>query len=299
LYAAVQKQLPTYRSIQRDLEGFSTEGGTLQAYFQGDTVRLLKVSLFGETGRTDQEYYYTDSEQLVFVFAKTSRYDRPFGQVVQVQTARFYFHDGKLIRWLNHANKLVSPGDSAYLEQQQHILDLAQRLLQTATQAAAETATPTTPSRPAMLPRPLRTLLPKLKQQTTVAILLPDEFPETVRQQSLYAHGEASADGYAITLTSRPDCGANACFVGLLQAQRDDTMAHDDSRAVLLTNNIRAYYKPLTCGGSCSPPRIDWVSEGVRYTIQFDVQWSTRLESEEEQALLVEMANSALKAGPR
>lgn len=304
LYAAVQKQLPTYRSIERDFDGFSTEGGTLRAYFQGEKVRLLKVSLFGETGRTDQEYYYTETERLFFVFEKNSRYDRPFGKVGQTLTARFYFHDEKLIRWLNNANKPVSPGSPAYLEQQQHILTLARRLFQTATQATAGTAAPTGVSRPAMLPQPLRALVPKIKQQTQVAVLLPDEFPETV-QQSLYAHGEASADGYTITLTSRPDCGANACFVGLFTAQRDDNMAtavhqrQGDAREVLLTYNIKAYYKPLTCGGSCSPPRIDWVREGVLYSMQFDVQWSTRLESKEEQAFLVDMANSALKAGPR
>jgi hypothetical protein len=305
LYAAVQKQLPAYRSIQREFDGFSTEGGKLQAYLDGNKVRLIKASLFGETGRSDQEYYYTDTESLFFVFEKNSRYDRPFGKVAHVYAARFYFHDGKLIRWLNNANKPVSPGSPAYLEQQQKILELSQGLLQTATHAAAETAIPASVSRQAPVPQPLRGLMPKIKQQTKVAVLLPDELPYTVRQHPLYAHGEASADSYEITLTSRPDCGANACFVGLFKAQRNGKMTaplpelHDDSGGVLLSGNIRAYYKPMLCGGSCSPPSIEWVSEGVLYSIQFEVQWRTRLEPKEEQALIVTMANSALKAGPR
>jgi hypothetical protein len=305
LYAAVQKQLPAYRSIQREFDGFSTEGGKLRAYLDGNNVRLIKASLFGETGRSDQEYYYTDTESLFFVFEKNSRYDRPFGKVAQVRTARFYFHDGKLIRWLNNANKPVSPSSSGYLEQQQKLLELSQGLLQTATQAAVETAVPTAVARQASVPQPLRALVPTIKQQTTVVVLLPDELPYTVRQHPLYAHGEASADSYAITLTSRPDCGANACLVGLFTAQRHGQMTvpwhalHADAGGVLLTGNIRAYYQPTRCGGSCSPPSIEWVSEGILYSMQFEVQWQTRLAPKDEQALIVGMANSALKAGPR
>lgn len=304
-YAAVQKQLPTYRSMQRAMDSLSTEGGNLKAYFEGQHVRLIKISLFGETGRIDQEYYYTDTNRLFFVFEKHHRYGRQFGKVAQVQAARFYFHDGKLIRWLNNTNKPVSPSDPAYLAQQQQILEFSQRLLQVVLTTTAETATLPAASRQALLPQPFRAVVPKIKQQTTVAILLPDEFPNTVQQQSLYAQAEASTNSYEITLTSRPNCGANACLVGLFQAQRDDKMLaafharHDDTGGVLLTGNVSAYYKPVTCGGSCTPPSIAWVYDGVLYSMQLEVQWKARLEPQAAQAFLVHMANSALQAGPR
>jgi hypothetical protein len=62
-------------------------------------------------------------------------------------------------------------------------------------------------------------------------------------------------------------------------------------------NGIEAYYKPQTCGGSCSPPVIEWVSDGVLYRTQFDVQWQTRLLANEVEQHMVAMANSAIKGG--
>lgn len=144
---------------------------------------------------------------------------------------------------------------------------------------------------------PFRTLITKIKAGTKVPVLLPGELPSTLSKQTLYASGDAKPDGYDISLSSRPRCGANSCFVGSFEAHRGEQPAFD--RRVQLADDVTGYYQPLSCGGSCSPPIIEWVSGGVLYHIQLDVQWRAKLTEEEEQRLMVEVANSAIKAGAR
>ena len=56
------------------------------------------------------------------------------------------------------------------------------------------------------------------------------------------------------------------------------------------------YFKPLTCGGSCSPPLIQWRSRGNLYEIQAKIPDSSDAAA---QRRLVAAANSAIGAGPR
>ena len=63
------------------------------------------------------------------------------------------------------------------------------------------------------------------------------------------------------------------------------------TRKVTLANGRKGRYLPLSCGGSCSPPSIQWRERGVLYEIQ---RWSKNA-----RAKLVKMANSAIRAGPR
>ena len=56
----------------------------------------------------------------------------------------------------------------------------------------------------------------------------------------------------------------------------------------------RAGFVPLSCGASCSPPQIDFVWHGVRYTIQANLK--TR---QSDRAALIAAAQSAISAGPR
>jgi len=167
---------------------------------------------------------------------------------------------------------------------------------------------PAAARRQPLVAAPFRALLTRLKRQTTLPIYLPSALPYTVAQQRLYASGTATADSYEITLTSRAQCGANSCFVGMFTAQRSHTFtpheAPDDAtqtpaKQVVLEHAIPAYYRPLSCGGSCTPPSIEWVTHGVLYRIQFAVDWRTTLTAQEAERLMVALANSALKVGTR
>jgi hypothetical protein len=98
-YAAINTQLNRLDTVETDLEGESTEGSQLQAWLDGDDIRKLEVIHYGEMGRLRQEFYYWLG-RLFFVFQAEDRYREPLGEVAGTLENRFYFSQGRLIRWL-------------------------------------------------------------------------------------------------------------------------------------------------------------------------------------------------------
>lgn len=131
-YAAIKQKLPNHRMIERDLAGFSAEGGSLKAYLDGQTTALIAVKLFGETGQADEEFYYDAAGNLFFVFRREHRYDKPFGKISRTTEQRFYFHAGKMIRWLLPDNHPASSDQAEFAEQEKRILTFSQTLLEKA-----------------------------------------------------------------------------------------------------------------------------------------------------------------------
>ena len=107
-YAEIKRRLGRLRRVERDLAGLSAEGGRLVAFFDGDELKALHATFYGETGRALEEYYF-DGGRLFFAYTKESRYDKPFGRVVAAPENRFYFRDGRLVRWLDPRGRPVPP----------------------------------------------------------------------------------------------------------------------------------------------------------------------------------------------
>lgn len=129
-YAAVNKNLAKYRVVKKELSGFSTEGGELVAYFDGASVVKVAATHLGETGRSLEEFYYRGG-QLVFVFRRRETYDAPMsGKVSKTAEERFYFADGRLIRWLDNRGRSVAPGRGEYREAQARYLDSSRRFVE-------------------------------------------------------------------------------------------------------------------------------------------------------------------------
>lgn len=121
-YAATNRKLARYKKVKKDLSGFSAEGGELIAYFEGPAIVKITATFYGEMGKSFEEYYYRDGK-LVFVFRKESRYNRPLtGKIISTASSRFYFHDDKLIRWIDEQGKLVSSASSEFAKQQDEYL---------------------------------------------------------------------------------------------------------------------------------------------------------------------------------
>src|SRR3954447_6125422 len=143
----------------------------------------------------------------------------------------------------------------------------------------------------ALLPGLLTPTLAEVKQQTPVPILLPNTMRMDV--SPLYASGGGSANEYSISISSAKDCGgANACSLATFSAFQGAPLIGE--RKVTLTHHIHGRYKPLSCGGSCSPPAITWRVKGVAYEIQGEFGPAKQL-----RANLVKMANQAIRRGAR
>ena len=121
-YAAINQNLPKYKTIKKELLGFSTEGGELTAYFEGPAIRKIVARFQGESGRALEEYYYWEDE-LQFVYRKEDTYSEPMsGKVTNSAETRFYFDNGKLIRWLNHKGKPMRRGNVSFDKEQEKYL---------------------------------------------------------------------------------------------------------------------------------------------------------------------------------
>ena len=125
-YAEIERELKDCRQVKRDLPDESAEGGELVAYFKGSNLRKLSTKLFGETGNLAEEYYFAGNE-LIFVFRAETRFSGPNSGVVREKTEqRFYFADGKLIRWLDRDHKEVTK-DSSKFERERELLASAKK----------------------------------------------------------------------------------------------------------------------------------------------------------------------------
>ena len=129
-----------------------------------------------------------------------------------------------------------------------------------------------------------------------VAVLLPADLPASVREDRLFVEGFTSESGYDLTLALAPDCGgANACTLGSFSAEQGGTLVEEFER-VELAGGVRGAYKPLTCGASCSPAMIEWITDGVLYTIQLKIRDGGDAGTKRT---LIALANSSINAGPR
>jgi hypothetical protein len=136
-------------------------------------------------------------------------------------------------------------------------------------------------------------VLPALKRQTYVSILLPDKLPE-LSKKTIFAILEESTPGYSILLESSSDCDrANACFMGLFSASKGVQLSLPEK--VQITETVKGRYMGSVCGGSCSPPSIEWIVNGVLYTIQLKLSGNEN----ENKAILVKLAENAIERGSR
>lgn len=122
-YAAINKNIRRYRSLKKQLSGFSTEGGEMTAYLDGSKVVKVVANYYGESGRALEEYYYRDGN-LIFIYRKDSTYSKPMsGRVTRIDEDRFYFNNGQLIRWIGQGGKQVPSSDSEYQKRQTDYLE--------------------------------------------------------------------------------------------------------------------------------------------------------------------------------
>jgi hypothetical protein len=115
-YAAVNRHGKRYTKVERELFGYSLGGGSLAGYFSGPALRKMVATFYGETGRAVEEYYFWNG-RLFLVLRTRWHYDQPLGSQVLnrkpgtmagKEQDRFYFQEGRLLRWLGRGNKPVA-----------------------------------------------------------------------------------------------------------------------------------------------------------------------------------------------
>lgn len=116
-YARIQRGLPHDARTLIDIQGFSTEGAQMTVFRHHGQVVMVRVNIYGESGKTSEEYYYRQG-RLVFLDSRGSEYDRLLsGHVVKVEEGRFYFQGGHLIRWLDADHRSVPASSPRFGEE--------------------------------------------------------------------------------------------------------------------------------------------------------------------------------------
>ena len=121
-YKQINNNLRKYTKKTRELTGFSTEGGELDVFSEGNKIRKLTAILYGETGKRLEEYYY-ENGKLIYIYCKLSHYDKPFGEVIKTEENKFYMSNNKLIQWIDYDNEKVNTETPEYKQTQREILN--------------------------------------------------------------------------------------------------------------------------------------------------------------------------------
>lgn len=138
-------------------------------------------------------------------------------------------------------------------------------------------------------PHPVfKPILPKLKKNSQIRILLPNYIPGLEGESPLYAIIEAATKKqYDIILGFSPDCnGGSACRFGMISAEAiNKTTPRLTGKAISLAKGMTAYFVDAKCGANCSDSTLTWRQKGVQYTIGLKAG---------KQKDLVEMAKSVI-----
>jgi hypothetical protein len=144
-YQSIRAALPNLKVETVTLDGYSTEGTDAKAYRDSNgNIRLIRAELFFESGKKIGEYYYKNGK-LIFTFYATHRYNAPFNVTPQVAKEigindfdpkktrisedRYYFSNGKMIRWLEESKKEVDPKSQEYKDAEKSVVEFSDELL--------------------------------------------------------------------------------------------------------------------------------------------------------------------------
>ncbi len=143
-YVKINASVPQCRRVVKDIWGESLEGAEMDAFYQGQELQLVIVHHFGEMYQTFTEYYYEQGKAF-FVYQRSFQYNRPMywdsitakanqDTVVfnfyksRLEENRYYFNNGKLIRWINEFKKEVPPGTEDYKREEKEVLQYEDKI---------------------------------------------------------------------------------------------------------------------------------------------------------------------------
>lgn len=148
------------------------------------------------------------------------------------------------------------------------------------------------------LPMALISILPTVKAKSRVPILLPSELPDPIRKAKFALVEKAATSGYTISLYYELGIG-DAGFAAFFSAQTKPAYNPEGLRTqkVKLSDGIQAFFRPVSCGGSCTPANLWWKQGDVLYQIQLKLPATATVPVQEK--TMAGVANSAILAGPR
>mgnify|MGYP007043482313 CR=1 FL=1 len=133
-------------------------------------------------------------------------------------------------------------------------------------------------------------VISEIQHDVDVPFYLPSLLPELISQHGIYvADGKLKKGQYIVSFYY----GKEPIMLAYAGAVTGSTLTFDDlpnTQTVYLNNNVKALFRPISCGGSCSPANLWWQLKGHQYSVQVKFPSSTN-EQLQIQALSI-IANS-------
>lgn len=140
-----------------------------------------------------------------------------------------------------------------------------------------------------------QSVLPQVKAETAIPILLPSEFPAPIVEEKIHdIEGKGTNTSYEFNLYYEKDYG-NAGYFGSFTGELGGNR-HFKGKQVTLENGITGYFWGKSCGGSCSPSHFAWLQDKVLYSIELKIAVNNKLD---EEKVMILIANSAIRGGSR
>lgn len=125
-----------------------------------------------------------------------------------------------------------------------------------------------------------------IQTKITIPALFPTIVP-TKKQSGYFAYVELPAKNifYILYIDHSAECkGAHYCNAGFIMAQKGHVSKTPTTQPISLAHQITGYYTPGYAMADYHPPQLQWIYQGVLYTLAWDTSRAT----------LIQMANSAL-----
>ena len=143
-YGEIRQALPELRKTSIELDGHSTDGAVVEGYYsKTGELRFIDAKFYGESGKLYEEYYYHKGE-LIFLLRQHHQYNVPYYVDEQmakdaggvafdesktvIQENRYYFHEGKLIRWLDENKRQLDIKSNAAIDKEKESLAFSKEL---------------------------------------------------------------------------------------------------------------------------------------------------------------------------
>lgn len=142
-YKSIRNSLPTFNVESAEAPEPSTEGGEVKAYRDSKgNIRMIRMELYFESGKEIEEYYYQNN-LLIFALYEEHKYNVPMNispetakeigqsfdsKKTKVLANRYYFKNGKMIRWLDSEKKEMNKSSKDFQDAERSVLDSSTKL---------------------------------------------------------------------------------------------------------------------------------------------------------------------------
>lgn len=100
-FAGINKNLKSYKKIEKTDTAETTEGNEVLLYYSGKEIKKIAATYYGETGKALQEYYFFN-KKLIFCYFVDYKYYKPInvakspGKVASATEERLYLDNSNI-----------------------------------------------------------------------------------------------------------------------------------------------------------------------------------------------------------